>query len=329
MLRRIGLALLLGVVFASPASGREWARKMFNTFDHDFGSVARGAKAEFAFPIRNIYIEDVHIASVRASCSCTNVRIQKPDLKTYETGAIVATINTQAFQGRKGATITVTIDKPFYAEVQLHSKVYIRSDVVLNPGSVKFDSVDQGKAAEKEVTINYVGRSDWKILGVKSANPHLTAEAVEKSRGAGRVVYQLKTHLDEEMPAGYLHDHLVLETNDYNRRQVPVLVEGRVLAGVTVSPSVLFMGVVEPGKTVTKQLVVRSKRPFRILGIECDDESFEFDTEGADEPKALHLIPVTFLAGEDLGKVTKKIRIETDLKDMTPELAAYAMVNGE
>lgn len=300
---------------------------MFTTFEHDFGSVARGAKAEFAFPIRNIYIEDVHIANVRASCGCTKVRIQKPDLKTYETGAIIASINTQSFQGKKGATITVTIDKPFYAEVQLHSKVYIRSDVVLNPGSVKFDSVDQGTPADQEVTINYVGRSDWRILGVESANPHITAEAVELSRGAGRVVYQLKTQLDKETPAGYLHDHLVLQTNDYNRPQVPVLVEGRVLAGVTVSPSVLFMGVVEPGKTVTKQLVVRSKRPFRILAIECEDESFEFDTSGADEPKALHLIPVTFLAGDDLGKITKKIRIETDLEDMSPELAAYAMVN--
>ena len=50
-------------------------------------------------------------------------------MKTYEKGAIVATFNTNSFHGQRGATLTVIIDKPFYAEVQLHVRGYIRSDV--------------------------------------------------------------------------------------------------------------------------------------------------------------------------------------------------------
>ena len=50
-------------------------------------------------------------------------------MKTYEKGAIVATFNTDSFHGQRGATLTVIIDQPFYAEVQLHDRGYIRTDV--------------------------------------------------------------------------------------------------------------------------------------------------------------------------------------------------------
>ena len=41
----------------------------------------------------------------------------------------------------------------------------------------------------------------------------------------------------------------------------------------------------------------------------------------------MHLVPVTFMAGEDLGKIVKTIKIQTDQGQFTPELAAYAVVS--
>ena len=99
----------------------------------------------------NIYLEDVHVAAVRTSCGCTSVRIANDSLKTYEKGAIVATFNTPSFLGQHGATITVTFDKPFYAEVQLHVSGYIRSDVVFDPGSVQIGDLKQGAATPQQV----------------------------------------------------------------------------------------------------------------------------------------------------------------------------------
>ncbi len=326
MLRRTALALLVGVLAGSSAYGQKWADTMFETTSHNFGSVARGAKAEFEFVLSNIYLEDVHIASVRSSCGCTQVRIKKPDLKTYEKSAIVAKINSKSFTGDRGATLTVTIDKPFYAEVRLKSKVYIRSDVVFSPDSVQVGEIEEGTAVEKKISIDYVGRSNWQILEVKSANPHISGEVVETRRSGGRVGYELVARLDGDVPAGFLQDHLILVTNDRNKTQVPVTVEGVVQSGITVSPASLFLGVIEPGKKVTKQLVVRGKKPFRIVSVTCDDESFEFGDIKTDEAKPLHLIPVTFFAGEQSGKVLKTIRIETDSDQSPPELSAYAVV---
>ena len=115
MLRKTTCTLLLTLLMGSTASAQDWARKMFETTNHDFGSVARGAKAEHEFVLKNIYLEDVHIVAVRSSCGCTTPRIAKEWLKTYEQGAIIAHYNTGSFLGRKGATLSVTIDKPFYA----------------------------------------------------------------------------------------------------------------------------------------------------------------------------------------------------------------------
>lgn len=326
MLRRTGFALLLAVLAAPAALGQEWARKMFQQTSHDFGYVARDGKAEFEFVLSNVYLGDVHVASVRSSCGCTSPRIKQALLKTYEKSAIVAKFNTQSFLGRKGATVTVVFDKPSYAEVQLHVSGYIRDDVVFKPGSVQLGSVDQGVPAVAKVSVDYAGRRDWKILEVKSGNPHVLAKAVETGRGGGRVSYDLLVRLDRNAPAGYLNEHLMLITNDGRSKQLPVRVEGRVRPAITVSPASLFMGVLRPGKAVTRQLVVQGKKPFRIISVTCEDDSLELQAPAGDAAKSLHVIPVTFIAGQRPGKLAKTIRIETDLAETPAELPAHAVV---
>jgi hypothetical protein len=326
MMRRCLPAVLLAMSAWAPVFGQEWAARMFTSTEHDFGTVARGAKAEYEFAFSNIYLEDVHVASVRTSCGCTSARIANDSLKTYEKGAIVATLNTPSFLGQRGATVTVVFDKPFYAEVQLHVSGYIRSDVVFDPGSVQIGDLEQGTATQRKVTVNYAGRNDWKIVDVRGTNDHLSVGLTETSRNAGQVSYDMTVHVDNSVPAGYVNEYLMLVTNDLQSTQIPLLVEGRVLPAVTVSPSSLFMGVVEPGKKVTRQLVVKGKKPFRILSITCDDKSFTFGNASDKTPKTLHLVPVSFAAGQSAGKISRTIKIETDLGDSTPELAAYAVV---
>jgi hypothetical protein len=326
MVRRVSFAVLLMVLAGSPALGQEWARKMFPQTTHDFGSVARGAKAEHKFTLSNLYLEDVHVASVRSSCGCTSPRINNPSLKTYQKGAIVAKFNTHKFLGRNGATVTVTFDKPFPAQVQLHVKGYIRSDVVFNPSSVQMGAVDRGSPADMNVAVDYAGRNTWKILEVKSSNPHVSGKVVETRRWGGRVRYGLTVRLDDTAPLGEFNEHLLLITDDRQMTQIPIQVEGEVVSAVTVSPASLFMGVVRPGQRVTKQLVVRGKKAFKILSVTCDDESFEFGTFDRETARKLHVIPVTFVAGEGTGKISETIRVRTDLGEMSPELAAYAVI---
>lgn len=313
MIRHTALALVVLILAAasSTLSAKEWAQKMFKVTRHDFGHVAHGSKTDFSFEITNCYQEDVHIADVTTSCGCTTPTITKNTLKTWEKGAIIATFNTRSYTGQRNATIKVVIDKPFYAEVQLTVGGYIHNDVDFEPGSVSFGDVDQGTASQKEITVTYYGRSSWRIKDVRSANDHLEVELGEAMKLADRIVYKMKVKLKDGAPAGYLHDSLSLITDDQRLPSVPVSVEGRIIPPLTVSPSSLFVGVLEPGAKVTKQLVIRSKKPFKILSVKCSDESFQFKT-GPDS-KTVHLVPVTFTAGDKPGEIEQTIEIETDL----------------
>jgi hypothetical protein len=101
-------------------------------------------------------------------------------------------------------------------------------------------------------------------------------------------------------------------TNDSGASNVSLPVEGQVVSALTVSPASLFLGVVKPGDTVKKRLVVRGNKPFRIVRVKCDDASFTFEKPEADS-KPLHFLPVEFKAGDEPGQIEKKIAIETDL----------------
>ncbi len=308
------LVLVVWGLSTHSCQAQRWAEAMFDHRSHDFGVVVRGQKVEHRFPFKNIYVEDVHIDSVTSTCGCTVPKVTKNHLKTYETGEIVATINTKQFLGRKQATLRVRISQPFPAEVQLHCSVYIRSDVVLHPGSVQFGTVLFGTGAEaKTVTVSYAGRNDWQITSVQCANPHLVVKIVETRREFGRVDYQLHVALKADAPVGYIRDQVILITNDHDPKsqRVPVLVEGVVSPAVSVRPSPLLLGVLSPGQQVTRTLVVQGMEPFRIVKITGPDDRFTF--KFTDEEKPLHVIPVTFKAGEKPGKVSGSIVIETNM----------------
>lgn len=308
------LLLIVPLLLATSThlSAQEWARKMFAETDHDFGTVARGSKQEFAFEFKNLYEEDIHISGIRSSCGCTSARVTKDTLKTFETSHVIATYNTRSFLGAKSATITVTIDEPFLAEVQLNVSGYIRRDVVFNPGVVAFGAVDAGAGSEKKIQVAYAGRNDWEIVDVRSANRHFEVELAETARGNGRVDYDMLVRLKPDAPVGYIQDQLTIVTNDSNAKTIPLPVEGRVESALSVNPAQLFLGVLQPGQSATKRLVVRGKTPFSIKSVKCEDDCFEFTTPTETTPKTLHFVYVKFTAGQQTGPVNQKIVIETD-----------------
>jgi hypothetical protein len=321
------MATVIAVLASQAAPAQEWAKRMFKEHKHDFGTVARGAKVEYEFTFQNIFVEDIHIAGVRTSCGCTSpyIKDDKRTYKTWEEGSIVAKLNTKSFLGHKSASIIVTIDRPYYAEVQLSVSSQIRSDVVFTPGVVEFGTLEQGAGDEKSVTIDYAGRHDWEIVDVRSANPHFEVELTEKQRGGGRVAYQMLVRLKGDHPSGYINDQLTIVTNDDATKTIPLTVEGRVNSPLTVSPATFSLGQLEPGETVTKQLVVRGKSAFKITEIKCDGGNcFEF--EKPDESKTLQIIPVTYTAGETPGKMVHTIHIDTDLSGASATCVATATV---
>jgi hypothetical protein len=116
----------------------------------------------------------------------------------------------------------------------------------------------------------------------------------------------------------------MLSTNDQTNAQIPLLVEGRVVPGLVVTPSPLILGQVRPGQQVTTQVIVKGNKPFRILSVTSNDESLKFKPDKDQAAKTIHFVPVIFTAGHDQGNVTKAFRIQTDIG--SPEVSAYAVI---
>ena len=322
------------VVFASlvaeRVSAEAWVAKLFTEHEHDFGTVARGADTVHRFAAKNIYKQDVELVSVRSSCGCTTPTIQKKVLKTGDIAYVTATFNTRTFTGLHGATLTVEVrwnDNGVRrrGETQLRVNGNIRGDVVFKPGAVKFDGVDQGKISEQRVEVAYAGRSDWKIVDVRGASDDLEVELTQKQRRSGRVAYDLLVRVKESAAAGYFNDQLVLVTNDEQNPRIPMYITGRIVPDILVAESVL-MGNVAQGQQVSKKVIVRGKKPFRIVSVQGDDENcFQFKTD--DKASERHVIEIVFAAKKDPGAVKQAIHIATDLgESYNATLTAYANV---
>ncbi len=310
-------SMMLSVVcFAGPLVGQlaaqDWAERMFNTVEHDFGTVARGASTVYRFEITNLYKQPMHITGVRTSCGCTTPTIENATFKTHEKAYIVAKFNTHTFTGRHGATLTVSFGAPYRAEVQVRVHGNIRGDVVFEPGSIQFGNVDEGTTAERKISVNYAGHSNWKIVDVTNDNDHFEVELQETYRGTGKVSYGLTVRLKDNLPAGYVKDQLTVVTNDprSETRRIPLYVEGRVIPEISVTPANLALGDIEANEPVTRKVVVRGKKPFRIVKVSCSDERFAFSTD--DESKVLHFLEFTYHPGSVAGGVKVPVRIATD-----------------
>ena len=323
---------LLILAVAGVTHGQQWTNNMFIAGrEHDVGTVARGADAEYRFPVKNLYRQDIELTGVRSSCGCTTPSIENKLLKTHETGYVVAKFNTRTFTGVKGATLTVKmkwtdnegIERS--GEAQLRVNGEIRGDVVFKPGAVRFESVEQGTQAAQRINVSYAGRSHWKITDVLSRSEDFQVELVQRDRNSGRVSYDLLVRLKDTAPAGNLRDQLVIVTNDRSEERIPVLIEGKVVPVISVAPNSVVFGEVIQGEEVSKKVLVRGKKPFRIVDISCDDGSLKFQTPSKSATR--HIVDFQFAADGKPGKVEDKVSIVTDLgKNYGAHCNVYATI---
>lgn len=304
-----GLIAVFGCAAGASAQDAAWATKMFDTLSHDFGVVARGADVRHRFKVTNLYKQDVHISSVRTTCGCASAKAGKHTLKSREVGFVEVTLDTRRHMRDKESNVVVTFDAPLFAEVRIPIKAYIRTDVVLTPGSADFGSVEQGAGATHRIDVAYAGRDDWAIRQVRTNNEYLDAKVVETGRGGGRVTYDLFVSVKPTAPVGNHSQQIVLVTDDANSPYVPVLVNARVEPDMTVTPSLVSLGLLVPGKAKTFNVVIRGKKPFEIEKIECESDRNAFAVRMPDSSKPVHVLPITVTPPDTPGKFAEEFTV--------------------
>jgi hypothetical protein len=315
-------AFMISVPAASLAN---WIDSAFPIKTHDFGTVAVASKTEFRFPITNTSNNTIHIQNVRASCGCTTPIVETPYIAPGQSGSVVARFNTDTFRGKKGATLTVVIDQPSYAEVRLRVDGYIRQDMVFNPGSVEFGKISHGESHARAAKILYAGRDDWSVVDVISNKPWMSVEVKQESRGLQKVTYEVQVKLDPSAPAGFFQDELIVVTNDRAMPRVPLRVSGELESALSISPQAILIGEVKPGEAIQRQIVVRSRTPFVIDSIEA--AGFDVTFEPIATAKSTHVFSATFTAnGDTLGHQSTPLTVKTGGES---PLSATALVTAQ
>jgi hypothetical protein len=258
----LGLCLLMWCPQAR-AQDPQWAHKMFEKLDQDFGIVPSGADLKYRLKITNKYQQQVHIASVASSCGCTAAKPVKDTLASEESTYLEISMDTRKYQHLKETSLTVTFDQPLYAQVRIPVKAYINPDVLLNPGAALFGSVPRGSDTLRRIAILYTWRSRSTITEAVSKNPNVLAKLVETRRDAVTIHYELHVTIKGTTPLGELRDQVTLVTDDPANPSIPVLVEARVEPEYAISPELVSFGTLAPGERKTLNIVAAAGKPSR------------------------------------------------------------------
>ena len=302
-----GLATLL----ASPANAaNNWVNEAFAVKTHNFGTVGVASKTEFRFEIFNPLDQPIHLSKVRRSCGCTTPIIETPWIQPGETGSILARFNTDTFRGKKGATLTVVIDRPTYTEVRLRVDGYIRSDMVFHPGEVHFGTVDQGDTKSSQTKVLYAGRSDWQIRNIESNVDWLQPEVKLSKRGGGQIHYDIIVNILEHAPEGDFLNQLTLVTNDTRQPRAPLRVSGSVAPPIQIAPRNISIADIKVGDVISKRLVLKGKQSFQLRDIQC--EGWEISFEPTEDPKNVHIVNAQFKAIAPQPRKQITVNVQTD-----------------
>jgi hypothetical protein len=306
-------AVLLWMLAATAsAQDLNWAQKMFDKQNVDFGVVARGAVCSTRLVVKNIYQETIQITNVTTSCGCSAAKPSANQVLSGQDAYIEISMDTQRFMRKKDSAALITLVEPtkgLRQEVRIPLSVYIRTDVVFDPGSVNFGTVDQGAGSQRKLKLAYAGRPDWKINEIRSPKSYYKAEAVETSRGNGLANYDINVTLLPDAPVGALRDLLTVITNDANSPEVPLPVEARVEAEFTVQPEFWALGSVTAGMTKTTNIVIRGRKPFKIEKIEGTTPNERFKVKLPEDEKAVHVLPITFTAPDEAAEIDELFTI--------------------
>jgi hypothetical protein len=339
----IVLAILIQVV-AAQETDVDWKLHVIPTKDRafDFKTVPKGMVPVHHFVLTNPLLETLHIKSITSSCTCTTIDFDVTNeddacLKTYEKAVIPVRLQGDQFEGQRNATITVVIDQPSNAEIQLNITGEIRTDLSIVPRDfIDFGNVELGKGQSRTLTVTYTGsNTQWRLVDTKCDSTFIRTEMTSETL-VGKKTFKINVILDGAAPHGRLDALLTLLSNDAeNRREIPIPVRATVGTVITVSPPHLSLGVLSPGEaSPMKNVSIRGTKPFRITGFESDNPAIEVPlTINADDPpKIIYAVPILYrnpAEGEGAaqeGVLRASVRVTTNIPGLTPTFFVTASV---
>jgi hypothetical protein len=313
-MRKCYLALAMLVVTAAAAPAQGWAEKMIKGgLTHDFGTVPRGSQLRHTFTVTNIYAVRMEITKIASGCGCVTATCEKRVLDPRESTTIEVRMDARRFAGPKTVGVRVNVGPEYISSAELRISANSRQDIVYNPGQVSFGTVTLGQTPTQTIDVEYAGALPWQVSEVIAKDVPYTVSIKEFLRRQGRVGYRLTVTLKADAPLGVLKHEVFLKTNDPASPQVPVLIEANVQSTVTVSPAALSLGAVKTDAPLTRRVLVRGNKAFRITSVEGTGDGVELGAQLSTTDAEVQF--VTFKCQFDkAGAFRREMKINTTIQ---------------
>jgi hypothetical protein len=122
----------------------------------------------------------------------------------------------------------------------------------------------------------------------------------------------MTVRIKDSAPVGELSDNIVLVTNEPEYNLVTIPVKGNISPPL-VLPGRIDLGTIKAGNQSKSFFLAKSKTPFEIKEIKCEDSRFTFKLPEGKKDK--HIVNFEFAAGDKVGAFRQNITIVTDLSE--------------
>jgi hypothetical protein len=316
MIARYTLFVLLTAVAAPVFAGGGWTASMVSQPEHVWGTVERGAQLSHQFILTNNTGKEVRIKSVTPSCHCVSPMVTDYTISPGGTSIIDARMNTSGFLGSKTVTLTVNFDRPRRGELQLRVSAVSSGGANVAMSEVDFGVATLGQKVEKKLHLDFTGAADRKIESVQFNKEKVTATYKELERTAERVRYELTLALPDNLPPGQLDEKVSIRTNDPKNAETTVVAKARIEGQITMVPDAFKIDQLNPGDKLTRNIIIKSVTPFRVVQVNNTLGAFTVQSGGTD--KTVQMVSISFTAPPDVGAIPDHLEFLTNLNDGKP-----------
>lgn len=290
----------------------------------DFGTVARGAKIEWDFTVKNSGDKPLEILSVQPACGCTVAEFDKV-IQPGATGKVHAVVDTTQFSGPISKGISVSTNDPTQPTAQLTMRAIVKPYVDMFPAGFMRFMLIEGDAATQSAVLYSEEEDPFEIVDVKVPSDAVKVtyakiekpeERVEGGRPGQNQFKISVTYTGSEKKLGPIAEKIWIVTNSAHQAEYPLNISGLVRPGYLVNPSALNFGEVTSADTAAVRTIsVRTNRTetadqFQITKVESSNAAVTAEAKAATAPG-------TYEVTVKVNKGAKAGAIEGDLKIYT------------
>ncbi|MEK6374377.1 MAG: DUF1573 domain-containing protein [Acidobacteriota bacterium] len=252
----------------------------------DYGIVAKGAKLNWTFAIKNTGTSDLQIIAARPACGCTVAEFDKV-VKPGETGKVTAEVDTTTFNGPIAKSVTLETNDPVTPTAQLTIHATVKPYVEAYPAGFVRYVILQGDAEMQSITLYSEEAEPFEITKVevpgdyvKVAYTKITndAERAPNVGTPGQAQYKVNITVGgPDAKVGPLAEKIRIFTNSKHQPEYPVSITGVIRPPFRVEPTVMNFGEVAPSDVAaSRAIVIRSndlKTPERLQVTKAESSS--------------------------------------------------------